>query len=452
MHLARSTLPLAIAAFALLAGRAAAEPTRVTMADAADRALKASYSLVAINKRLTDAQSYLDRSSAWLATNPFVSGGAAASSDRFFTDSGPGQPPGRETFGPSYTFTLQQDLEVAGQRGKRMAAARRGLEVVESEHRSTAASIRAEAQKAFTAALASDANLALTQRSTELIEQLNAEFDAQPARTAERIAFNASTIQMLRQRQRRDSARRARDDAYRELKRITGIPLDLQIVLEGTLEARPRVLPPYGELLAGVGDRRADVAAYRGLVARADADLALARRSAIPDVSIFAFVSRFDSAGTTETSGGGSLGFTLPIFQDIGPGVDDAVNERQRAAAELADLMVLVESHLATAYALAKEAATDLTTVSDEILPRARENVALQQERVHLGEVRPYDAVDYQLELITAEQELVTAQRVYTDALIDLEKAAALPLWQPETDSARTPETAGDEQQGGTQE
>jgi outer membrane protein TolC len=196
------------------------------------------------------------------------------------------------------------------------------------------------------------------------------------------------------------------------------------------LEERPRELPPLRDLLEGLAARRADVAAYRALLARTDSELALAKRLAIPDVSLFGFVSQFDGGnGGNETAGGGSIGFSLPIFQGNGPSIDDAITERQRAAAELDDLVKLVEHNVASAYGTAQDAAEDLRTVLDEIIPRARENVELQQRRARRGEVRPYDTVDQELELVAAEEELVTAQRAYTDALIELEKAAALPFF-----------------------
>src|SRR5262245_39452254 len=140
-----------------------AEPLHLTMADAVRRALTASYSLIAVDKRIGDAQTQVTNSSAWLASNPFFTGGAAASSDRF-TDSSQGQvPSGKEGFGPSYTFTIQQDFEIAGQRAKRMQMANESLEVVRHERRSTEASITAKVKKAFAAALESDAKLGFAQ-------------------------------------------------------------------------------------------------------------------------------------------------------------------------------------------------------------------------------------------------------------------------------------------------
>jgi len=404
-------------------------PLRMSMSDAVNRALSSSYALVAVDKRISDAASYLDRSRAWLASNPFFTGGAAASSDRF-TDSSQGEVnSGKKGFGPSYTFTLQQDFEIAGQRGKRIQAATSGLEVARNERLSTEATVAAEAKKLFAAALESAAKLALTEQSTKLLESVNAAFERNPTRDSEKIALNTSTIQVQRQRRREGAARRAREDAYRQLKRAIGLPLDVQITLEGTLEQRPRDLPSYRTLLDGLADRRADVAAYRALLSRADAELALAQRLAIPDVSLFAFISRFDSGDSDiQTSGGGSLGFSLPIFQNNGTSVDDAIRERQRAAAELDDLIALVESNLASAYGLTQDAAADLRSVLAEILPLARENVELQERRARRGEVPAYDVVDYQLDLVSAEEDLVAAQRAYTDALIELEKAAAVPL------------------------
>jgi outer membrane protein TolC len=183
-------------------------------------------------------------------------------------------------------------------------------------------------------------------------------------------------------------------------------------------------------------------------LARADADLTLAKRSSIPDVSVFGFLSRFDGGGNTETSGGGSLGINLPIFQENGPSVADAVSERQRAGAELDDLVRAAQAELATAYRRCQETADELRLVADEIVPRARQNLELQHRRAEREEVSAYDVVDYDLELISAQSDLLEARHAYTDALIDLEKAAQVPLMGIADDSAATAQPAGADQQG----
>jgi len=425
-----------------LASPVAAQPRQLTMADVISGALQSSYQLVAVGKRVDAAQSSLERSSAWLASNPTVTGGASASDSKFTTTLPNNQQGPSDRFGPSYTFTAEQSFEVAGQRRLRMDVAERGLESSRHDRDNTEANIRAKAKKAFMAALASDAKAKLAHRSTALIQQVNSAFDPSPNNDRERIAFNSSTMQLYRQQRRAAGADRDREEAYREVKRLAGMAPELDITLVGELESRPRALPSLDELRAGLADRRADVAAYRSLVARSDAELALAKRSAIPDVSVFGFVTRFDSGDDTETSGGGSLGVTLPIFQGNGASIPDAISERQRAMAELEDLERLVDANLVTAYANAREAEANLATTLSEILPRARENVELQQNRARKGEVRSYDIVDYDLELVTAEEELITAQRAYTDALIELEKAAAVQLVGPEV-SAAAPQAAG---------
>jgi outer membrane protein TolC len=426
----------AILVFLSLSGIAAAvgQPLELTMQDVVDRATESSYALSEAQKRIATAQSYLDRSGAWLASNPHVSAGGAAADSKFsrFED-GP-----TERFGPSYTFTLQQDFEIAGQRSLRMDAARRGLDIAHSDRLSRLASVTAEAKKAFTAALEADAKGELATASTRFIQEVNAGFDPKASDTeAQRINYNTSTMQLLRQRRRQATAERERSAAYIELKRIAAIPPEHSVVLVGELESQPRSLPPLAELLDKLGERRGDVRAYRDLLTRADAELALAKRSAIPDVSLFAFVSRFDGGDDTETSGGGSLGISLPIFQGNGPSVSEAIAERQRAAAELDDLVRTVEANLVTIYGNCEDAAVQLQLINEGILPRARENLRLQRRRAQGDEVTSYDVIDYELELISAREEQVTARRVYTDALIDLEKAAVVTLVGP--DSAPTP-------------
>lgn len=406
---------------------AAAQPLTLSMEQVAQRAVEHSYTIIEADKRTAAARTAVERSSAWLAANPHVSGGGSASDSEFDRLSQDASTTRSERFGPSYSFTLQQDVEIAGQRGMRMQASTHGVAVALNDRRNREGAVRAEAKKAFTAALGRSGNVDLAARSTQLFEEVHAGFNPRDPDERRRINYNTSMIQLLRQRRRETAARRELDEATDQLKRLIGLPLEQQITLAGSLESTPRPLPPLAELLHGLADRRADVAAYRSLLARADADLALAKRSLIPDVSVFGFVARFDGGGNTETSGGGSLGINLPIFQDNGPSVADAIAERQRAAAELDDLMLAVEMEMTTLYRRCEEAAAELNLVTDEILPRARENLVLQRRRAERDEVSEYDVVDYDLELISAQSDLLEARRVYTDALIDLERAAVLP-------------------------
>lgn len=429
----RRPVPVALLAcgLTLFKSAAAAQPTPVTLQEVVRRAVESSYSVIEADKRIAAARTALERSRAWLASNPQVTGGGSASNsefERLTQDSSGGQISRRERFGPSYSFTLQQDLEIAGQRGARIEAAARGLDVAIADRRNREASVRAEAKKAFVEALESRAKVALAARATDLIRKVNAGFRRQDLDERQQINFNTSTMQLLRQQRREAVARRELADAYDRLKRVIALPLEQQIDVKGDLEGLRSPLPPLSQLRGGLEERRPDVAAYRSLLARADADLALARRSVIPDLSVFGFVSRFDGGGGTETAGGGSLGINLPIFQDNGPSVADAVTERQRAAAELEDLVRAVELDLTSAYRQCEDAAAELHVVTEQLLPRARENLELQRRRAARNEVSEYDVVDYELDLVTTETELVEAMTAYVGALIDLEKAAVMPL------------------------
>ena len=152
-------LCLVMFALSVAPGAGQASPLRLTMEDTVDRALAASRDLRVSRKTVDIARVNLDRSRAWLPANPYVSVGA--------------QDVVHNQFGPNYGATLSQEFEIAGQRGKRVAVAEKGVVRAEWELRAAELTLVTNVKQSFIHALLGPERVALAQEGLEAAQQLS---------------------------------------------------------------------------------------------------------------------------------------------------------------------------------------------------------------------------------------------------------------------------------------
>lgn len=324
-----SRLVLGSSVWALLAGLAAVESAIAQGAVVAPASPGQSYDSLSLSladvRRLTLAQS--PSLNAARQENAIARGGLQQSRLFPFNPDVSVVAPGPGIGGVRNTaeFALMQELEVAGQRGLRIGAARQGVSraafTVDNATRLTLT----DASIAFARALSAQRRLHVTNEVLQLTERLLAAVRVQLGEgEISLLEANLAEIEFGRARARVLAAQRDAMAATLELARLIGVGPGVPLRLLGapltpadsaTAAARMASLAPtlnIDSLLARGFARRPDLAALEASVRESDALVALSRREALPNLRLGVLAER--NQGENRTRIGPAVGLSVPLF------------------------------------------------------------------------------------------------------------------------------------------
>lgn len=327
---------------------------------------------------------------------------------------------------------VSQQLELAGQRGRRTAAARASLEAARHRLSRTRRLLKARVETAFAEALRARelaviaaADQALTGR---LLEHQQRRLEAG---AGTEIDLNLARAAAGRAVRRFYLANAAYAEAQSSLAEVVGLspadpPEPVGALPDPAAEAPP--LPPLDELLAAAKTRRADLAALASEIEAAQARVRLERARAVPDLGLQAFAQREE--GTTDIVGLG-ISVPLPLFNRNQGAIARARAAASRSEAEMRGGELRLARQVAAAYHRYQAAVAAAGALRDLVVGNLGDNLDLLERALEAGKVSAAEVLVVRRELVDGRRELVDA---LTDAWIsraELELAAGGPLSTP---------------------
>jgi len=352
--------------------------------------------VAAARARVREAESQVEAASVW-RFNPQVSG-----------DVGP-------RFGSNgttvdWSISARQWLEIGGQRGDRMEAARAGAVAVAARNDNAQRLLLRHVSLAFIATLYWERRIALAEENLQVAEAI--------ARVATRrhevgdvggLEQSVSALTVVRAQTDLDQARASHAAAAGQLKSQLGISASTDVVYRGDLRQLAIPAPASNE----VSDR-ADLRALRADIQQAEAEVALGRASRVPDLALGAGYFRRESEDVVR----GLFTVSLPVF-DHGQGAT-AVAEARRAR---------LRTELDATRSVATVKADTAQTTAEQLSAAARrfETEGLETlERSERLATASYEAGAVPLgELLAVRRELVQAKLDYVDLLLGAATARA---------------------------
>lgn len=330
-----------------------------------------------------------------------------------------------------FELVLTEEIEWAGQRGLRIAAARMGrtraFAVVQDAGRLTLASASAGFYRTLAAQrrleVARDA-LALTER---LISAVRIQLSEGEVSTLE---ANLAEIEAGRARGRVLTARRAETSASLELKLLLGLnpdtPVRLTTNAQGTavaVSAEPFVLPVLDEdsLVALALAQRPDLAANAAAVREIETLTVLARRSLFPNLRLGAAMERGPSGGSTEI--GPAIGLSIPVFNRSQGLVDQRRALTAQARLEQHAAVLRVRSDVTEAVRAYRTASEEVALYETSVVRPARENIALLEIAYREGKIALPTLLLLRNQLLDAEFGYWDAWLAQRESLVRLESA-----------------------------
>jgi cobalt-zinc-cadmium efflux system outer membrane protein len=371
--------------------------------------------------------------------------------------------PGAGTSSPRNPLeaTLMQELELAGQRGLRISAARVGVTRAEAAVQNAARKSVAEAALAFYRALSSDRRLAVTRDGLELTTRL-----LQAVRTQVRegeistLEGTLAEIEFGRARARVLETERLATASVLELKRVTGLAPDVPVRLVDP--SAPVLLPvaamnadslgvpaptPDAESSAHVAlvasgtlpdparldidslvelalTRRPDLAATTATVREFETLASLARREALPNLRLGAVAERVP--GESGFRIGPAFGISVPIWNRNQGVVDERLAQVRQAQLQRQAVELRVRTDVETAVRSYRAATQEAATFETTVRQPARTNSALLETAFRAGKIALPTLLLLRNQLLDAELGYWDAWLARQDALVQLQAATGL--------------------------
>lgn len=324
---------------------------------------------------------------------------------------GPRRIPGQGTE-TDYGIGVSMEVEVAGQRGKRISEAERNLERTEAGFRDFSRTFRGKLARAFYQAVFARERLALQRRiedlNRNLLDVTKVKFDAGDVSGLE---VNVSIVRYGQARKESLDAERNVNQALLELRRLIGA--DETFVPEDKLDANlPSVAPAL--ILDRALANRPDLVARRYELQRAEAEIALVRRQVLPN-PIFGL--SFNREGTGDKTVIGGVSIPLPVFNRRQGELASLEARRTQARAESLALEKEIRKEVDQAVSHWATARKTVDLFQREVMEQTEENfrlldAAYRERRIDLPR------------LLIMQNDLITANQSYLDVLLSLREAA----------------------------
>ncbi len=307
-----------------------------------------------------------------------------------------------------YGVALSQEFEVAGQRGFRIEVAEKEIQRVGLEIRDKERIITSEARNAFAKALASKRKVELKKEAVRLKEEL-LDFTGTKFRAGDVSSLEVNIAELEAGKAKTESlaAEREYKESILSLQDIMGAKPDLNFRIEGEILNDVIAVRDKEGLKESAFANRPDLKASQIEEEKARSGIYLAKREAIPNITVSAFYQRDEMRNT------GGLTFSVPL-----PLIDKKQAERkiakirsEQATIRYPNLKRIVEKEIEEGYANLVSSYNEVELYRKEMLSKAAQNLDLLNLAFKEGKVSFYD-------VRLAQKDALDIQFTYVDALL----------------------------------
>lgn len=312
-------------------------------------------------------------------------------------------------------LAVTQEVEIAGQRGLRSNEVSAELDASRAQFRREEERLAADVRVAFIEALRARELFAVERANADLIRNL-----AEVARkrfesgAIAQMEVNLAQVQVGRAERERHLAEGSYAVARTVLAGVVGLDPSAPPEPEGQLELPAEEPPTLTLLISGALERRSDLRAFRETTEAARVRIELARRDAVPNITVGAFVGQEDGV---DHIAGGAIGIRIPLFNRNRGTIATAQAGHRQAVADTDTLELQVRQEVAASLARLRSATAATSTLQEQVLGTLRENLGLLQRSFEVGKV------DW-TQVLVFRREFVEAQRDYIDTITDAQLAA----------------------------
>lgn len=386
----------------------------LSLSEALTLAREQNPELLAARQELEIARGRLVKAQYPTPFNPELGGSAAR---RDFADRSGGS--------TDFDVTLSQELEVAGQRGKRIEEATRNLDKVAQQVKDTERLTLTQVKDAFYRSLYLKRRLELFREVEALNRRLqNTAASRFQAGDIAKMEANVAEVRLGQARKETIVAARDYHNALRELERLLGREPTGHLAPVGQLSVQPQTFQP-DRLLQLALENRPDLQAAKLEQQRVAAETALTRRLILPNPTLQGFY-REEEGG--EKIAGGAVSFPLPLFDRKQAELTQLAGRASQARYEQQSAELRVRQEVQDAFRSYEAAKETVAVFEQAVLERATENFRLMEIAYREGKIDLLDALMVQDDMVKAQSSYVDTLWEYWQARTALERAVGQDL------------------------
>lgn len=326
---------------------------------------------------------------------------------------------------PQSTVQLSQVIELGGKRVQRRDLAARSRDLAAWDYEAARMDVLTGTTHAFIDVLTAQAQVALSERTSRLAEEVRqsvsarvAAGDASPVEeTRAELALAAARVESTR-------SARALTASRQRLAASWGATAAGFAAAAGTLGIAD-TLPAMAELSARVSDNP-DLARWAAELQMREAALRSERWKRVPDLTLRAGYRAFQGLGIETFILGGS--FPIPLFDRNRGAIEEAKSRfaKSREGRRAAEALVAVR--LAEAYGMLTGSHAEVRALRETVLPGSQRTFDAIAEGYRLGRFSYLEFLDAQRTLIGASTQYLQALAEYNKAAANVERLTGAPL------------------------
>lgn len=323
------------------------------------------------------------------------------------------------------TLALSQILELGDRRGRRVDAARAGLELLTVEQQARALDVLAEVSRRFIHVAADQDHLRLTQQGTELAQQTVAAVTARvKAAKSPEAELHRARITLARAEVEREHAEHELLSSRRALAAMWG---DTQLAA-ASVSADLYALPAAGDfdaLLLRL-QNNPDFTRFASQARLRDAEIRLARSRRLGDIQISAGVRRLEARDNQAFI----AGISVPLFsgRQAAAAITEAEALRNKTDAEERAARIKAQAQLFELHQELRHAITEATVLRDRVLPEMDEALRETKYAYERGRYSYLEWVEAQREFIAVRRSLIEAAASAHNYRTEIERLTGEPL------------------------
>lgn len=317
---------------------------------------------------------------------------------------------------------VTQEVEVAGQRSARRAAAQAGMQRAAAGVSDLARTTLGDVDRAFFRLFAADRHSELAREILGLNERL-ADVSSRQLQSGEisKLEFNLAVVELGRARARALAVSRERVETMNELTRLLGLAPRTTLSPLADSAGQPGAPLNVDSLTALALERRPDLAERAAALRQTGAEVSLAHREAFPNVLLRATSEQLEGTDTRELRPG--VGLRVPLFNRNQGEVQARRAAERQAELAMNAVAVQIRAEVARAVASYETAAKETAILETTVLAPARENRLLLEIAFREGKVGIAELLLIRNQVIDAELEFWEAWLAEREARADLAEA-----------------------------
>jgi cobalt-zinc-cadmium efflux system outer membrane protein len=315
------------------------------------------------------------------------------------------------------TTSLSQTIELGGKRAMRVELSSRDRELASYDNEAKRLEVAAETTKAFTAVVARQDRLSLTEDLVKLAQQsygtVSARVQAGKSSPIDKTKAAAALALVGVEAER---ARSELETARKLLSGLWGNPAPVFTVAQGPLELDASL--PSFEQMAGRMQANPDIARGDTEIKQKMAALNIQKAKRIPDPKLSAGFKYLNQDSETVFVAG--LSVPLPLFDNNQGAVAEAGYRLAKAEAERKTATVKTRSALAEAYQSLSAAFAEASALKTTVIPSLQSAYEATLEGYRYGKFGFIDVLDTQRTLFESRSKYIETLTAYKDAMANV--------------------------------